>query len=266
MSWPPRVAVHRTIFVVDVEGFGDPCRTNRHQLAVRDGLYQALDKSFCRAGISWADCHQEDRGDGVFILAPASIPKGVFVESVPRILADELGEHNRTCDVPERIRVRMALHAGEVTFDDNGVTATAINHTFRLLEAQLLKAALKDSPGLLAMITSNWFFDEVVRNSSISDPATYRPVPVEVKETRAVGWVSLPDHPYEPDTRHLRAPRPSLPRRLLVPSVVVVLLVGLLIAGWSLFLPATPRFDRTFGSSGAGTGQFNVTGQVVCRA
>jgi hypothetical protein len=41
-----RSAVHRTILVVDVEGFGDPRRTNPHQVTVRDGLYRALRNVF----------------------------------------------------------------------------------------------------------------------------------------------------------------------------------------------------------------------------
>jgi hypothetical protein len=68
---PP--AVHRAILIVDVENFGDPARTNAHQVAVRDGMYQALRQSFARARISWADCAAEDRGDGVLVLIP---PRG----------------------------------------------------------------------------------------------------------------------------------------------------------------------------------------------
>lgn len=56
-------AVHRTIIAVDVEGFGDRRRTNRNQVAVRDGLYGAMGEAFGQAEISWDDCHREDRGD-----------------------------------------------------------------------------------------------------------------------------------------------------------------------------------------------------------
>lgn len=66
-------AVHRTIVVVDVEGFGDPRRTNRHQLQIRDGLYRVTREAFDRAGIPWDSCDREDRGDGIFILVPAEI-------------------------------------------------------------------------------------------------------------------------------------------------------------------------------------------------
>ncbi len=213
-----RAAVHRTILVVDVEGFGDKRRTNADRLAVRDGMYHAVQQAFRNTGIPWADCYHESCGDGVFVLVPSEVPKSVFVESVPRELAEALREHNATHTDEERIRLRMALHAGEVYYDEHGVTAESINLAFRLLDAGQLKAALADSPGALALIVSPWFFDEVVRHSPAADAATYRPVQVAVKETTAVGWISRPDHPYPADADKLDRPPASpaapVPRQL----------------------------------------------------
>lgn len=209
----PRPAVHRTILVVDIEGFGDQRRTNPHRLAVRDGMYRAVQQAFSNAGIPWAECYQESCGDGVFVLIPAEVPKGLFVESLPRELAEALRDHNATHRAEEQIRLRMALHAGEVYYDEHGVTAASINLAFRLLDAGPLKSALKDSPGTLALIVSSWFFDEVVRHSSASDAATYRPVQVAVKETTTVAWISRPDQPYPPDDKELE----SVPAGLAMP-------------------------------------------------
>ena len=128
-----RPAVHRTILVVDVEGYGAPGRTTPDRLALRKGLYEALTRAFEDAGLPWPDCRSDDCGDGVFILAPAEIPKGPFVEFLPTALAVALHRHNRAHEPAARIRLRMALHAGEVAYDDHGVTAPAINQTFRLL-------------------------------------------------------------------------------------------------------------------------------------
>ena len=107
---PP--AVHRTIVVVDVEGFADPRRINPHRVAVRDGLYRAVRQAFRNANIGWGDCDHEDRGDGVFILASARVPKSLFIESLPHELVSALREHNSTHGAEEQIRLRMALHAG----------------------------------------------------------------------------------------------------------------------------------------------------------
>ena len=187
-----RLAVHRTIVVVDVEGFGDRRRTNRHQVAVREGLYRAMREAFDRSGIPWADSRHEDRGDGMFILAPPEIPKSLFAESLPSALGAALREHNDTHPGQERVRLRMALHAGEVHYDEHGVTGASVNLAFRLVDAGELKAALAGSPGVLAVIASSWFFEEVVRHSAV-DTGAYRSVSISLKETTTKGWVSLPD-------------------------------------------------------------------------
>jgi hypothetical protein len=151
-----------------------------------------MQEAFRQAGIPWADRDQEDRGDGMFILVGPEVPKSLFVESLPSALVAALRDHNDVHPDPERIRLRMALHAGEVHYDDHGVTSASINLAFRLLDAGLVKQALAGSSGVLAVITSSWFFEEVVRHS-VADVATYLSVPVTVKETSATGWICLPD-------------------------------------------------------------------------
>ncbi|MDQ3224524.1 MAG: ATP-binding protein, partial [Gemmatimonadota bacterium] len=198
--------MHRTIVAVDVEGFGNQHRINPQQVAVREGLYRVLEQAFRAAAIPWADCHHEDRGDGVLILARPEVAKSVFVESLPDQLVEELREHNSTHPAPERIQLRMALHAGELQYDDHGVAGASINLTFRLLDAEPLKSALAGSPGVLALVTSDLFFNEVVRHSPAADPNAYRRVRVRVKETDTVGWVHLPDHPYPPRDIILKEP------------------------------------------------------------
>ncbi|WP_460395912.1 tetratricopeptide repeat protein [Actinophytocola sediminis] len=185
--------MHRTIILVDIEGFGDRRRTNPHQVAVRRGLYRILREAFDRSRISWEECDHEDRGDGVFVLAAA--PKYLFVDVLPYELAKKIRQHNSHHTEQEQIRLRVAVHAGEVVYDEHGVTGTSINLAFRLLEAAVFKRALATSPGLLAVIVSQWFFEEVVRQSTTSDAGRYRRVTVAHKETRTTGWVHLPDHP-----------------------------------------------------------------------
>ena len=198
-------AVHRTIVAVDVEGFGARHRTNRNQVAVRDGLYRAMREAFSCAGIPWADRDHEDRGDGMFILVGAEVPKSLFIESLPSALVIALRAHNAARPDAERIRLRMAVHAGEVHYDDHGVTAASINLAFRLLESAPVKEVLAESPGVLAVITSSWFFEEVVRHSA-ADASKYLPVQVAVKETTTTGWVFLPDHTNWPGTRMATRP------------------------------------------------------------
>ncbi len=203
-------ALHRAIRCVDIEGFGDRCRTNLHQVAVRDGLYRSLRDAFTRSGLEWDACYHEDRGDGALILVSPDIPKNLLTGRVPRELAIALSEHNRSHDTEARIRLRMAVHAGEVHSDAHGVAGAAINVAFRLLEAGELKHALAASAGALAVIASEWFFDEVIRHDPASNPTAYRQVRVSVKETQTSAWIYVADGPHpakNPTGRPLTVPR-----------------------------------------------------------
>jgi tetratricopeptide (TPR) repeat protein len=188
-------AVHRTILVFDIEGFGDHRRTNDNQVVARAGMYRTLGRAFHAIGVAWPECYHEDRGDGAFVLVPPEIPKELFVDVFPLTLADALEEHNAAHPETERIRLRMSLHAGEVTYDDHGVTASALNLAFRLIEAPGAKTALADSPGTLVLIASEWFYKEVIRHCEAADPGSYREITATVKETTVAAWLFLPTAP-----------------------------------------------------------------------
>ena len=182
--------------VVDVERFSDPARTGLDQLAVREALYRVLPWAFAGSGVGWDSCVSEDRGDGALILVPPEVPKILLVAVLPGLLAAAVSAHNADCAEPERMRLRMALHAGEVYRDAHGVAGAAVNHTFRLAEAEQLRSALAASPAPLALVVSDWFFSEVVRHDPAAEPDSYRQVQVSVKETAVAGWIRVPD----PDT------------------------------------------------------------------
>lgn len=217
------VAVHRTIITVDIEGFGNPSRTMPHQLGSRAGLYKVVQEAFAAAGVPWDRCRTEDRGDAVFILVPPDIPKAPLVEVVPEALTHAVRAHNHKSPQQQRVRLRMAVHAGEVAHDDHGVTSTAVTTIFRLLDAPPFKQALATSPGVVALVVSRWVFDEVVRHSSVLDPSTFRPITVAVKETHDTAWIALPDQPYPADPavldqRNGRTKRPAMPAPTALPA------------------------------------------------
>ncbi|MEV6879518.1 tetratricopeptide repeat protein [Amycolatopsis sp. NPDC051128] len=180
---------------MDVEGYGNEHRTNQHRLAVRHGMYEILQVAFGRAGLSLDKCQLDDCGDGVMVLAPPDQPKSLFAEALPGQLVAALREHNGKHAEEARIRLRVALHAGEIYPDDHGFAGAAINLTFRLIDSTPVRNALAGSPGVLAMVVSSWFFEEVIRHCAGAHAGSYRPLPVEVKETSTTGWICLPDQP-----------------------------------------------------------------------
>ena len=182
-------AFHRAILIVDVEKFSDPARTNAHQLAVREGMYRALQEAFARTGIGWADCEAEDRGDGILVLVPPTVPKSWLAVTLPAHLTELLVRHNTACPAQTRIRLRMALHAGEVHPDEHGFAGTAINRAFRLVESPASRTALQQSSEVVALIVSDWFYEEVVRHHPGAAPSRFEQVRVVMKETEMTAWV-----------------------------------------------------------------------------
>ncbi|RSM67793.1 hypothetical protein DMH04_48050 [Kibdelosporangium aridum] len=205
------MTAHRIVIAVDIVGFGEHSRNNINQVRVRHGMYRAMQDAFDFARIPWHDCHREDRGDGVLLLAHANVQKAFFVDRLPNALVGALVTHNRVHPPEEKMRLRLALHAGEVNYDDHGVTGSAITHTFRLLEARAVRDATTTSSAVLAIIGSAWFYDEVIRHSELSQFKAYRRVDIFNKETSTRAWIRLLRRP----TTVRREPTSSIPRQKL---------------------------------------------------
>lgn len=185
-------ATSRTILAVDVERFSDLSRTDPQRVRVHDGLYKLLDQALGESGIDFGSCYREDRGDGVIILAPPEIPKVHFSAELPNRLATVLRQHNQAHPDPEHIRLRMAVNVGEIYFTAHGVVSDDLNKTYRLLDSEPLKDALKKTSGALAAIFSPWFYETVIWHSENFRPDIYFPVLVDKKETETVAWVTVP--------------------------------------------------------------------------
>jgi hypothetical protein len=180
---------HRSMVLVDVEKFGDPKRTNTNQLQIRQGMYDALKTAFGGAQIPWEHCDVGDRGDGAMILVPADVSKNRLATQLPELLVAAIEEHNANCQPHARIRLRMALHAGEVHDDEHGQTSDSLNFAFRLLESPQARKALEYSAATLMIIISDWFYQNVVRHDPAAVPAAYSPVRFVNKETSALAWI-----------------------------------------------------------------------------
>jgi hypothetical protein len=186
---------HKTICTVDIKGYGsDADRTRLNLAAMRAGMYAAVQQAFAASGIPWEDCFRQDVGDSILLLVPGTVRKGSFAGPLPEALAAALDAYNAEHPPQERLELRLALHAGEVTFDEHGVAANAVTEACRLLNAEQLRTVLAESPGNLAMICSNWFYTEVIMHRPAYAPETYRRVTVAVKTFSDVGWIRTPGY------------------------------------------------------------------------
>ncbi|ONI87296.1 hypothetical protein ALI22I_22960 [Saccharothrix sp. ALI-22-I] len=227
MGTLPQHALHRTVVVVDVSAFSQRHRTPQEE--IRRGLYTALESAFEDCGLDWSATHHEDRGDGVFVLVPPDVPKSRVVSGLPHALLGELRRYNATRNEDARIRLRMAITAGEVQHDEHGVVGDDVTLAFRLLDAKPLRDALAHSTALFALIVSQRFFEDVIRPDPAADPDSFRRVDVDVKEVHGHAWLHVPNGGApvlnRRPTRHRK--KRAKPRRALALLMLPLLFVGI---------------------------------------
>ncbi len=180
------------LFAVDIAGFTALHRDDDIQAYMHESLYEMLETAFDRSDVPWADCSHEDRGDGALIVAPAIIPAAMLV-LIPDRLRALIRRHNRVSCEAAHIQLRTAVHLGPVHHDGHGFIGADVNLLCRLLDARQLKYRLADSATEIGLITSDYFYSNVIRRQpSFVDPGLFDSVRIRVKETRARAWVYLP--------------------------------------------------------------------------
>jgi hypothetical protein len=182
----------RTLAVFDIVGFGE--RNDADQKWLRGQALELLKSAAKRAGIPWRKCRLIDRGDGWAILIPAAVGKEVVADAFVREVVVGLRAHDRRCgNGPAAMRMRLALHFGEVARSGDGWVGTAINTVCRLVDAPELRDALRDAPeALLAVcVSGEWFHAVVEQNPDLFDPGAYTPIAVVVKELDTTAWVRV---------------------------------------------------------------------------
>lgn len=185
--------MYRTLLAVDVQSSGG--RDNQSSVILREALFEGLRNAFEASGINLSACVVEDQGDGMIVIVPPEFPKPRLIFPMLEHLDAVLRHHNRYAANSTSIRVRAALHAGDVRIDKHGVTGRPKVLLARLLDSKPLRNALAGAPEATTVVhmVSDRFHDDVVAQGNIGiDPDRYVPVQVQVKETTERAWLHVP--------------------------------------------------------------------------
>lgn len=202
--------VQRGILAADIEGFGRLDRTDPIRVRLRHGLHELIKEALSAEGIA-ARRHTPlaDLGDGVLVLTDPGVPiTGLLRLAVSR-LATRLVQRNHDRPDNERLRLRVVIHDGKVLHDRQGYSGEAVNHAFRLLNADLVRAALRATRTTdLVVVVSDTVWEAVVRHGYPGiDPEEFQPVDIHVKETHARAWLHTSSPPVPP----VRVPEERMP-------------------------------------------------------
>jgi class 3 adenylate cyclase len=156
--------VHRTLVGVDIEQYSR--RYNPGHAELRRALREVLADA-CEA-VRVSPSEAQDQGDAILSLFGPDIPKPTLIDGLVREIDNGLRAYNRDRVADSHMRVRVAIHAGEVHIDGQGFPGRATVAAMRLLDAQQARQALADSPGNLVVIVSQQIYEDVVVHGSVS--------------------------------------------------------------------------------------------------
>jgi len=184
--------VSRTILLLDIERFSD--RDDVEQAYLRRMLYDITDRTLESAGIDETRRLRADRGDSVMELIDANAPVTALLRALLVDVPAQLRAVNRMASSSAQIRLRGVVATGYVAVDEHdGWVGTDLNNACRLLDAQLLRAALRERPHDFALIVSDSLYGGVVRHNHPGIPADeFHPVGVDTKNGSMKAWLHGP--------------------------------------------------------------------------
>lgn len=181
-----------TVLLPDLENYSEGSWPRHGRL--QDGLAAVLAEAADQAGMSREEWTRQPTGDGELALLPPTIPKHKILSDLIYQLCVSLADFNQDKSDRYRLRVRLAVDAGDVHVQPDGnfsgdppVTAS------RLSNAPELKRALRTAPKDLALIVSDRVHRDAVRYGPPGvNPADYRQIRVSEKTFDEDAWICVP--------------------------------------------------------------------------
>jgi class 3 adenylate cyclase len=186
---------YRTLLTVDIEDYSS--RTDAEQRVLQSALMTALDRAADAAELNREQWIKQLAGDGLMALLPPGVDVCHLLDVLVRRLDAELGCYNRLREQPawSRIRMRLAVHTGPVHPD--GEAGWPGRHAVlpaRLRDSQPVRVALAARPeaDLAVIVSSEVYRDYVTQGPGNPRPSEFRPVRVEAKKDKYIGFLHLP--------------------------------------------------------------------------
>ncbi|MEZ3177387.1 hypothetical protein KYY02_01275 [Streptomyces pimonensis] len=184
--------VSRTILLLDIERYSD--RDDVEQAYLRRMLYDVTDRALESAGIDETQRLRADRGDAVMELIDANAPVTALLRALLTEVPSQLRSVNRMASRSAQIRLRGVVATGYVAVDrHDGWVGSDLNHACRLLDAHLLRSALRERADDFALCVSDALYSGVVRHDHPGIPAAdFHAATVDSKNGPLTAWLHGP--------------------------------------------------------------------------
>ncbi|MGW0603094.1 hypothetical protein [Streptomyces sp. NPDC002640] len=183
--------VNRTILLLDIERFSD--RDDVEQAYLRRMLYDITDRALAAAGIDEHQRLRQDAGDSVMDLIDANASVTALLRALLTEVPARLRAVNRMASSSAQIRLRCVVATGYVAVDEKGWVGSDLNHACRLLDASVLRAALRERAGDYVLCVSQSVHAGVVRHGHHGIPADeFHAITMDSKNGPLEAWLHGP--------------------------------------------------------------------------
>jgi hypothetical protein len=183
---------YHTIVEIDVAGSGQ--FDDREQLWMRAALRTLLADTLALQSLDAAMVGRLDLGDGLRLIFPATVSPCLLLDPLIPNLASGLHKDHEAGGVDDRLRLRVAVHAGLLHRDSDGWAGAPLVHCSRLIGAEPVRRILHaERSARLVLVVSEAIYDSVVRHGYGLERSSYRSVKVRYKETVVPAWVYVPE-------------------------------------------------------------------------
>ncbi|MFJ8345762.1 hypothetical protein ACIQ9J_05230 [Streptomyces sp. NPDC094153] len=184
--------VGRTMLLLDIERYSD--RDDVEQAYLRRVLYNIAVRALEHAGIDETCRLRADRGDSVMELIDAGASVTALLRALLTEVPAQLHGYNRLASSSAQIRLRGVVATGYVAVDEHGGwVGSDLNHACRLLDAPLLRAALRERADGFALCVSEGVHSGIVRHDHHGVPAAvFHAVTLTSKNGLLRAWLHGP--------------------------------------------------------------------------
>jgi len=192
MTFPTGPSRHLCV-AVDAKGYGSLDDLQQH--SIQRHLLQVLDTAADAADLRRLSWLKQPGGDAELAILPAEEPEARVVDRFVRELSAALRRHNSGRHSRAVLRVRAAVHFGRLVPAANGFAGPAPVAVTRLLNSEVLRRALTESPAadLAVLLSDQVYADTVAPLHTTWRPDEFRRVRVHEKEFDQDAWLWVAD-------------------------------------------------------------------------
>ncbi len=194
----PRVQVPqstvRLCLAADIEGFS---RFHNPEAArAQQRFLDVLVRARRHADLDEAQVELQQAGDGQFAVLPPALDESIVIPKLVDGLALYLAESNVDLNDHARLRLRVALHRGHVSWGVNGWIGDSTIAVHRLLDCSAIRSALRANPAAdFALIVPDTLYRDVIAHHFGGlNPRTFDKVTARLPGKQFVeqAWIHLP--------------------------------------------------------------------------